>query len=64
MPDTDETRGLSQRELLLELRQDVKELRQHRLTEIDDLGRRPTRGEIYSALGAVSLLWGLMLRFI
>lgn len=53
MKDTDDTRGLTQRELLLEVRQDVKEIK------VDynfQFGRRPTRTEIYGALGGISVM--------
>ena len=40
------TRGLSLRELVLELRKDVKEIKQ-------GLGKRPTRSELYGTIGAV-----------
>ena len=53
MRDTDDTRGLTQRELLLEVRQDVKEIR---LDYHLQFGRRPTRTELLSALGGISIL--------
>ena len=40
------TRGLSLRELVLETRKDVKEIKQ-------GLGKRPTRSELYGTIGAV-----------
>ncbi len=40
------TRGLSLRELVLEMRKDVKEIKQ-------GLGKRPTRSELYGTIGAV-----------
>jgi len=62
MKDTDETRGLSQRELLLELRRDVKDIKDERTVEAHELGKRPTRTEIYSALGGAAVLMGLLSR--
>ncbi len=41
-----DTRGLSQRELLLEVRNDIKEIKQGQ-------GKRPTRTELYGTIGAV-----------
>ena len=43
------TRGLSLRELVLELRKDVKDIKQ-------GLGKRPTRVELYGTIGAVLAL--------
>ncbi len=40
------TRGLSLRELVLETRKDVKEIKR-------GLGKRPTRTELYGTIGAV-----------
>ncbi len=41
-----DTRGLSQRELILEVRNDIKEIKQGQ-------GKRPTRTELYGTIGAV-----------
>ena len=57
MRDNDQTRGLSQRELLLEVRQDIKDMRL-------DMGKRPFRSEIYGALGGVSVLLIVLSRFV
>ena len=57
MIDNDQTRGLSQRELLLEVRQDIKDIKM-------DMGKRPLRSEIYGALGGVSVLLIILSRFV
>lgn len=64
MHDTDDTRGLSQRELLLEMRQDIKEIKDKRVIEAAALGRRPTRPEIYGAISAMTVMMALAARFI
>lgn len=43
------TRGMSLRELVLELRRDVKDIKL-------GLGKRPTRAELYGTIGAVLAL--------
>ena len=51
------TRGLSLRELVLELRKDVKEIKQ-------GLGKRPTRTELYGTIAAVlSIVVGISVLF-
>ena len=69
MQDTDDTRGLSQRELLLEQREalirldeKVDELKDGRVAQTSELGKRPTRAEIYTALGGASIILGLVSR--
>ena len=47
--ESDETRGLSLRELLLEVRQDVKDQNKR-------INKRPTRMEIYGTVGLGSTL--------
>ena len=64
MLDTDDTRGLSQRELLLEVRQDIKDIRDDRIRETAEIGKRPTRPEIYSAIGTMSVLMVMLSRFL
>lgn len=44
MKETDETRGLTQRELVLEIREDVKALR-------EAVVKKPDRSEVYTVLG-------------
>ena len=47
------TRGLSLRDLVLELRKDVKDIKL-------GLGKRPTRTELYGTIGAVlALVFGI-----
>jgi len=57
MQDTDATRGLSQRELLLEVRQDVKDMR-------GKMDARPTRAEVYGSLAALSVMIGVYARIV
>ncbi len=64
MLDTDDTRGLSQREILLEVRQDIKEIKEERIEEATQLGKRPTRPEIYGAISAMTVMMALAARFI
>ena len=47
--EQDTTRGMSLRELVLELREDVKIIR-------TGLAKRPTRAEVYGTIGAVLTL--------
>ena len=55
MEDTHETRGLSQREILLELRQDVKGIVEDRASERveveKELSSKLGRAEFYKAVG-------------
>jgi len=57
MQDTDATRGLSQRELLLEVRQDVKDMR-------GKVDTRPTRAEVYGSLATLSVMVGVYARIV
>ncbi len=62
MKDTPETNGLSSRELILEVRADLKKLmedrREHDQKEAEEFGKRPTRAELYAALTAVLAIVG------
>ena len=46
MVEDNGTRGLTLRELVLEIRKDIKDVKQ-------GLGKRPTRAELYGTIGAV-----------
>lgn len=62
--EAEDTRGLTQRELILEVRNDVKaHIEKHDCIhdEIErDIRVRPTRSEIFSLLGAAGVLSGLV----
>ncbi len=52
--ESDETRGMSLRELVLELRQDVRDQNKR-------INKRPTRMEIYGTVGlGASLIFGIV----
>lgn len=63
--ETPNTEGLSQRELILELRQDVKGLANKDETErarVDtELRKRPTRAEVMSLFTFVAIITGAVL---
>ncbi len=47
MVENEDTRGLSQRELILKLMQQVEKIN-------EGLGKRPTRTELYATIGVVT----------
>lgn len=52
MAEANDTRGLSQRELILEMRKDIKEMKREN-------SKRPTRTEVYGTVGTVAILLAL-----
>jgi hypothetical protein len=48
--------GLSDHELLLEIRKYVKEHASDHLDITDELGKRPTRSELYTGIGLLAAL--------
>ena len=62
-----DTRGLTQRELILEMRSDIKSLVDEQAdTEAHverELGKRPTRAEVLSTIGTFGVIIGLVISF-
>ena len=62
--ETQDTRGLTQRELILEMRDDIKSLvseqAEDQIVTERELGRRPTRSELYSTIGALGIVVGII----
>lgn len=66
--EQDDTRGLTQREILLEVRKDVKnhveEYQEDKVEVALAFGRRPTRAEVISWAGGIGAIVGVTVALI